>query len=132
MARCREISAITPGTSDLFQQSVDTVEAWLRRELNAAAVLAYGIQQVPHVRQCGTACLLDIPRWNFHWQGFYRFKDPVPLHAGDRVLMECHWDNSAANQPEVNGQVRAPIDVHFGEGSTDEMCAGGILMTDFR
>ena len=48
-------------------------------------------------------CLLDIPKWNFHWQGFYRFRDPVPLHAGDRVLMECHWDNSPANLVSVCG-----------------------------
>ena len=51
-----------PGTPELFQQSVKTVEAWLRRELNAAVVLAHGIQQVPHVRQCGTARLLHIPQ----------------------------------------------------------------------
>jgi len=51
-----------PGTPELFQQSVKTVEAWLRRELDSPAVLAHGIQQVPHVRQCGTACLLDIPQ----------------------------------------------------------------------
>jgi hypothetical protein len=77
-------------------------------------------------------CLLDIPQWNFHWQGFYRFKNPVPLHAGDRVLLECHWDNSAQNQPVIDGNVRTPTDVHFGEGSTDEMCAGGVMMTNFR
>jgi hypothetical protein len=78
----------------------------------------------------GEECLLDIPAWNFHWQGDYRFSNPVDLRPGDRLRMTCAWDNSAANQPIVDGVRQAPRDVRWGEGSLDEMCLGGVSMTD--
>src|SRR5690606_18903195 len=43
-------------------------------------------------------CLLDIPRWDFNWQGNYQFTTPVTVRSGDELRIECEWDNSAANQ----------------------------------
>jgi hypothetical protein len=74
-------------------------------------------------------CLLDIERWNFHWQMQYGFAQPKTLKSGDELAIECHWDNSAANQPVVGGQPLAPQDLNWGEGSTDEMCLGTIYVT---
>jgi hypothetical protein len=84
------------------------------------------------IRTDGTReCLLNIPgTWDFHWQGAYQFKTPVQVHAGDQVKVTCAWDNSAANQPIVNGVKREPQNVTWGEGSTDEMCIAGMLLTD--
>jgi hypothetical protein len=48
------------GAPDLFQQPAETVEAWLRCQFEALAVLAHGVQQGTHVRQCRAASLLDI------------------------------------------------------------------------
>lgn len=62
-------------------------------------------------------CLLDIPAWNFHWQGGYALKDPVLLQPGDRVHLECTWDNPTMN------------DIAWGEGTGDEMCLGGFYYT---
>ncbi len=64
-------------------------------------------------------CMLDIPTWNFHWQGSYRFEDPVDLRAGDRLRITCHWDNSDGKHA-----------VTWGEGTSDEMCLANMLMTD--
>ena len=72
-------------------------------------------------------CLLSIDDWDFHWQGSYGLKTPVHLDAGDELRLECHFDNSAANQPYVNGEQQAPRDVSWGEGTTDEMCLGIFL-----
>jgi hypothetical protein len=72
-------------------------------------------------------CLLSIDDWDFHWQGAYGLKNPVELGAGDELRLECHFDNSAANQPYVDGAQQAPKDVSWGEGTTDEMCLGIIL-----
>jgi hypothetical protein len=72
-------------------------------------------------------CLLSIDDWDFHWQGSYGLKTPVRLETGDELRLECHFDNSAANQPYVDGEQQAPKDVSWGEGTTDEMCLGIFL-----
>ena len=73
--------------------------------------------------------LLEIPRWAFEWQETYRFREPVRLETGDQLYVECHFDNSAENQLVVNGQRLTPRDVNWGEGTTDEMCLGNVLIT---
>lgn len=70
----------------------------------------------------GSECLLGIEQWNFHWQGSYGLREPVHFAPGDQLRVECNWDNSAQNQPFVGGEQQAPRDVHWGEGTTDEMC----------
>ncbi len=75
-------------------------------------------------------CLLDIPEWDFNWQGSYRFKEPVRTYAGDEVRITCAWDNSAGNQPIIDGQPMTPRDISWGDSSFDEMCLGGLTMTD--
>lgn len=75
-------------------------------------------------------CLLDIPKWNFHWQGSYGFDAPKRIRPGDKLSLECHWNNSQANQPVVDGlQQTPPLDVNWGEGTTDEMCLGFVYVT---
>jgi hypothetical protein len=74
-------------------------------------------------------CLLDIPAWDFHWQGQYRFMEPLELVDGDRLRITCTWDNSAANQPVVDGMQLAPADITWGESTLDEMCLGSVQMT---
>ncbi len=74
-------------------------------------------------------CMVDVPRWDFHWQGGYGFVQPKRMNPGDKIYLECHWDNSAANQPFVNGQQRTPQDVIWGEGTTDEMCLTSFYVT---
>ena len=75
-----------------------------------------------------TECLISMPRWDFNWQGLYQFSDgPIRVNPGDKITIECTWDNSAENQPRVDGQLLPPRDVGWGENSTDEMCLGSIF-----
>jgi hypothetical protein len=74
-------------------------------------------------------CLLDIPHWNFHWQGVYPLVTPTQFKPGDTFTIECHWDNSPENQPIINGVPLAPQDLNWGEGTTDEMCLGFMYVT---
>jgi hypothetical protein len=74
-------------------------------------------------------CLLDVPRWDFHWQGGYRFAEPERMNPGDQLYLECHWDNSAAHQPVVGGTQVAPMDLNWGEGTNDEMCLTAVYLT---
>lgn len=70
--------------------------------------------------------LLDIPRWDFHWQSGYWFQQPMPLHAGDRVRLTCTFDNSQQHQPWVNGKQGQPRYVVWGESTQDEMCVANL------
>ena len=74
-------------------------------------------------------CALDIPKWDFNWQGSYTFKQAKVVNPGDILHMECHWDNSPANQQVVDGKKLAPRDVSWGDGTTDEMCLGIFYVT---
>lgn len=69
-------------------------------------------------------CLLDVPRWDFHWQRNYRFAKTKLFKPGDTLGITCHWDNSPDNQPVVGGVTQAPRDANWGEGTADEMCLG--------
>ena len=62
--------------------------------------------------------LLDIPRWNFHWQGFYYYKQPLPVSGGDIVHLACSYDNSAGTAPLM-----------WGEKTSDEMCLSYFYVT---
>lgn len=70
------------------------------------------------------ACLIDIPKWDFHWQLSYPFEEETRVSAkkGDKVRLSCTYDNSAQNQPIVGGSQKTPEDVTWGEGTLDEMC----------
>ena len=78
----------------------------------------------PHMHELGKATriilnpdtpdetiLIDIPNWDFHWQGQYSFEEPVALVEGDVLRLECWWDNSKGDRYVV-----------WGEGTQDEMC----------
>jgi mono/diheme cytochrome c family protein len=65
-----------------------------------------------------TIPLIDIPRWDFEWQGFYDFKKPVILEPGTRVIADAVYDNTLNN---IFNPSNPPINVFLGEATTDEM-----------
>jgi mono/diheme cytochrome c family protein len=72
--------------------------------------------------------LLDLPRWDFHWQGVYRLARPVEARPGDVLRVSCTHDARlrAVNAPPA---ARAPRYTLWGEGTTDEMCLGVLQVT---
>lgn len=75
-------------------------------------------------------CLLHIPAWDFHWQSAYQFTHAVYAAPGDKIEVRCEWDNSAANQPALDGIRQPPREVSYGERTTDEMCIGTLALLD--
>lgn len=75
-------------------------------------------------------CVLDVPRWDFHWQRSYRLATPVLMRDNDELLVSCTWNNSAEFQPIVNGKKGVPRDVNWGEGTGDEMCLGVLYVSE--
>jgi hypothetical protein len=67
--------------------------------------------RVDVVRADGTEeCVVDVPAWDFDWQGFYYLATPVEVGPGDTTRLRCTWDNPDA------------VSVTWGEDTSDEMC----------
>lgn len=72
-------------------------------------------------------CLLDVPAFDFQWQSEYWFTEPVQIVKGDKIYLECRFDNSAENQRIVDGVRQKPRDIGWGGDAPNEMCAGLFL-----
>ncbi len=81
---------------------------YLGKELQGYAILPDGTRQ----------WLARIKRWDFNWQGDYRYSQPMFLPKGTTINMEYHYDNSTNN---VHNQHQPPQRVRYGLQSTDEM-----------
>jgi hypothetical protein len=69
-----------------------------------------------------STCLLDNPNWDFNWQRDYLLKTPYRFAQGDKLKITCTYDNSAGNQPYVDGIQQTSRQVTWGENTNDEMC----------
>ena len=63
-------------------------------------------------------CLIDVPHWDFNWQGTYQLAAPVRVGINDTVRLECHFDNSKGDEA-----------VKWGERTSDEMCLGMLYVS---
>lgn len=70
--------------------------------------------------------LIDVPEWDYNWQENYVLKEPLKVRAGTRFDVEAVFDNSAANPHNPSDP---PVDVKFGEQTTDEMLFGLLSAT---
>ncbi len=85
-----------------------------------SATRIYGI--FPHMHRLGvqiqlnltrngqTTRLVNVPKYDFHWQRFYFLETPLDIAVGDELSISCTWVN---NRNEV---------VTVGERTIDEMC----------
>ena len=64
--------------------------------------------------------LLDVPKYDFNWQLFYRLKEPKRVPEGTKIRAIARYDNSKDNpaNPDPSAQVR------FGDQTWDEMLIG--------
>lgn len=81
---------------------------YLGKELRAWATLPDGTQR----------WLLNIPAWDFNWQGDYAYQKPIPLPKGATIHMSYAFDNSTNNPVNPSHPPRA---VRYGANSEDEM-----------
>jgi WD40-like Beta Propeller Repeat len=73
--------------------------------------------------------LIWIPDWDFNWQDFYLYKDPVTLPKGTRVEAMLRYDNSVGNRRNPSSPPRRVL---FGEQSFDEMGTVGLQFEILR
>jgi hypothetical protein len=97
---------------------------------------------VPHMHLHGTEikaevrhadgtsdCIVDIPKWNFHWQQFYYYQQAKRVVGGDVVHLSCAFDNLQADEPVINGVQMPSGPLTWGEKTTDEMCLNYVYFT---
>jgi hypothetical protein len=104
----------------------------VRNEIIPTAKILWGV--LPHMHTKGTkinvqmktsasaldssaTCLIDIPRWDFHWQQLYFYEKPITLPTGGEVKLTCSWRNPTNKT------------VTWGEGTDDEMCLNYYYVT---
>ncbi len=62
--------------------------------------------------------LVNIPHWDFEWQGFFGFRQAAVLPPGSKLIAEATYNNTNNNPYNPNNP---PQDVWVGEATTDEM-----------
>lgn len=73
-----------------------------------------------------TQCLINVPSWDFNWQGSYLYQSAITAPGGSRVKLTCSYDNSTDNILNPNTPPKA---VRWGEETTDEMALAFIAFT---
>jgi hypothetical protein len=72
-----------------------------------------------------TKTILEVPRYDFNWQTYYMFTEPLQVPRGSKIVSTAWYDNSAANKS--NPDPRA--DVTWGDQTWEEMQYTGILFS---
>jgi len=69
--------------------------------------------------------ILSVPRYDFNWQTYYMFREPLSLPKGSRIVSTAWYDNSAANRSNPDPKV----DVTWGDQTWEEMQYTGLLVS---
>ena len=67
--------------------------------------------------------ILAVPKYDFNWQTYYLFKEPLQVPKGARIVSTAWYDNSKANRANPDPSV----EVHWGDQTWEEMQYTGIL-----
>ena len=107
----------------------NTVKTFYEEQM--VPVKATILNVAPHMHLIGTSIksyavtptndtlkFIDIPHWDFHWQGGYSFKKPMIVPSGTILYAEAVYDNTENNPHNPSSP---PKDVSAGEATTDEM-----------
>ncbi|WP_406830137.1 hypothetical protein ABEG17_14235 [Pedococcus sp. KACC 23699] len=91
-------------------------------------LLGRSISVVVNQGRKGERTVLDLPIWDFDNQGSKPVTPAVAVKPGDTLTVTCRHDQSLRDQlPALAGVPERYV--VWGEGTTDEMCLGIVLMT---
>ena len=72
-----------------------------------------------------TKPILSVPRYDFNWQTYYMFKEPLQVPKGAKIVSTAWYDNSRGQQ----SQPRSEQDVQWGDQTWEEMQYTGVLLS---
>jgi len=73
-----------------------------------------------------TVPLINIPKWDFKWQGVYGFRNLIKIPENSTFVAHSSYDNTTAN---VNNPNNPPVTVNQGESTSDEMMLAFTALT---
>lgn len=76
----------------------------------------------------GARRILDVPVWDFDEQGAIPLEEPAAVGPGDTLTVTCSHDQALRDRLPALADVPERY-VVWGEGTTDEMCLGTVLLT---
>lgn len=76
-----------------------------------------------------TTPLIDIPKWDFHWQGYYTFQSLIKIPANSTLYGVATYNNTTNNPDNPSNP---PQDVSSGEHTTDEMMITFVTYTNYQ
>ena len=74
------------------------------------------------IRMAVSSKFLTVPHYDFNWQTYYTFVNPLALPKGTRIEAIAHYDNSANNPANPDPKVA----VHWGDQTWQEMQYTGL------
>ena len=66
-----------------------------------------------------------MPKYDFNWQTYYMFKEPLQLPKGAKIISTAWYDNSAGNKSNPDPK----MDVKWGDQTWEEMQYTGLLFS---
>ena len=69
--------------------------------------------------------ILSVPQYDFNWQTYYMFKEPLEVPKGAKIVSTAWYDNSTRNRSNPN----ANVDVKWGDQTWEEMQYTGLLFS---
>lgn len=63
------------------------------------------------------ACIAKVPRWDFHWQKMYFYRNAPRMTPSSRIELTCHYDTRGATAPVLPGW-----------GTENEMCLSVLMV----
>jgi hypothetical protein len=69
--------------------------------------------------------ILSVPRYDFNWQTYYMFKEPLQVPKGAKIVSTAWYDNSHGNRSNPN----AEVEVKWGDQTWEEMQYTGLLFS---
>lgn len=76
-----------------------------------------------------TTRLINIPKWDFHWQGSYLFPKFVKVDSGASLFATAVYDNTVNNP---NNPFNPPVGSRWGEETENEMFLLGVTYVDYE
>lgn len=62
-------------------------------------------------------CAADVQQWDFDWQLYYFYDQPLPLTTNSKLRITCDYDTRGATEPVLPGW-----------GTQNEMCLAGVFI----
>jgi hypothetical protein len=72
-----------------------------------------------------TKDILSVPHYDFNWQTYYLFKEPLQVPKGAKIVSTAWYDNSSGNKDNPNSKA----DVKWGDQTWEEMQYTGMLFS---